>query len=250
MTTAEQQLTDADVEAYRRDGVVAVRDLFDRDEVARWRAAALEASARLADNQGDAVFTQNVNVWRADERLRALTLDPRLGALAQRLAGVPLRLWHDQLLIKQPRNARATEFHQDQPYWPHRGARQTLTAWIPLGDVPVERGCMTFIPGSQRLRELERHRLDEAGSLFALAPELQWRERVTIPLRAGDLTFHDGRTGHMATPNLTDEARVALAVIWVDAETVYDGSPHPVTDPLDLRPGAPLEHELFPRVAA
>lgn len=249
MTTAEQQLTDAELETYRRDGVLAVRGLLDRDEVAGWREAALETSARLADNQGNAVFTQNLNVWRSDPRLRALTLDPRLGALAERLAGVPLRLWHDQLLIKQPRNARATELHQDQPYWPHRGARATLTAWIPLGDVPVERGCMTFIPGSQRLRELERHSLEEAGSLFAVAPELQWEERVTIPLRAGDLTFHDGRTAHMATPNLTDEARVALAVIWVDAETVYDGSAHPVTDQLGLEPGGPLDHELFPRVA-
>jgi ectoine hydroxylase-related dioxygenase (phytanoyl-CoA dioxygenase family) len=246
----EDPLVGADaIEAYRRDGFVALRSVLTREEAARYADAALAASERLRSLRSDAVFAQHVNVWLQDETLRELTLHPRIAAIAGRLAGVPLRLWHDQLLIKTPHNERATEFHQDQPYWPHSGARAALSAWVALVDVPVERGCMTFIPGSQRLRDLAAQALEVEGDLFEHAPELRWAQRVTIPLRAGDLTFHDARCGHMATPNLTDEPRVAHAIIYVDAETTYSGAPHPVTDPLGLRAGARLEHELFPRVA-
>ena len=69
------------------------------------------------------IFNQYVNVWRQNDVLRELTLDPRLAAAATALAGVPLRIWHDQLLIKPPHNGAATEFHQDAPYWPHAGSR-------------------------------------------------------------------------------------------------------------------------------
>jgi hypothetical protein len=40
----------------------------------------------------------------------------------------------------------------------------------------------------------------------------------------------------------------AHAILYTDAETTYSGAPHPVTDPLGLRVGARLEHELFPQV--
>lgn len=250
MTTVEQIAPQSAVEQFRRDGFVALRGVLDPERVAAWREAALAAQARMADNQGNAVFSQNLDVWRDDEQLAQLTLDPLLGAIAQQLAGIPLRLWHDQLLIKAPGASRATEFHQDQPYWPHSGSRRTLTAWVPLGDVPVQRGCMTFIPGSHELSDLAAQDLEQEGSLFEIAPELQWRERVTIPLRAGDLTFHDGLCGHMATPNHTDEARVAQAIIFVDAETAYSGAPHPVTDGLGLTPGGRLDDERFPLVGA
>jgi ectoine hydroxylase-related dioxygenase (phytanoyl-CoA dioxygenase family) len=250
MPTLEQTAPSSTVEQFRRDGFTVLRGVLDPDRVAAWRDAALDASRRMADNQGNAVFSQNLDVWRTSAPIAELTRDPLLGAIAQQLAGIPLRLWHDQLLIKPPRNARATEFHQDQPYWPHAGSRRTLTAWVPLVDVPVERGCMTFLPGSHRLDDLPAQDLERAGSLFGAAPQLQWRERVTIPLQVGDLTFHDGLCGHMATPNETDEARVAHAIIWVDAETTYSGAAHPVTDGLGLTPGARLGDDRFPPVAA
>jgi hypothetical protein len=52
----------------------------------------------------------------------------------------------------------------------------------------------------------------------------------------------------MATPNFTNDARVAHIVIFTDAETTYKQQPHVVTDPLGLKAGQVLEHEMFPRV--
>jgi ectoine hydroxylase-related dioxygenase (phytanoyl-CoA dioxygenase family) len=241
-------LDDAQVSAYRRDGFVHVPQVISREEAARYAKAALAAQETVRDNYDGDVFVQLLQLWRHDETLRELTLHPGLAAHATRLAGVPLRLWHDQLLIKPPHNGAATEFHQDQPYWPHAGSRHALSAWIALVDVPVERGCMTFVPGSQHLQDLRAQDLTDGQDLFRLAPELRWQPRVTVPLRAGDCTFHNAYLAHTATANLTDDPRIAHVVIYMDAEAAFaPGRPHVVTDPLALTPGEPLPDEHFPR---
>lgn len=239
-------VSDDVIQRYRRDGFVHIKGIISKEEAETFRLAALEAAARLESHHKGNVFTQLVNVWQHDEVMKRLTLHPNVAAVAERLAGVDLRLWHDQILIKQPHNNAPTEFHQDQPYWPHANAAHPISAWIALVDVPVERGCMTFIPGSFRRTDLEAQNLRDPKSLFTLSPEMAWEPRVTLPLQAGDCTFHHGRCAHMATPNLTDEPRVAHVVIFTDAATTYSGKQHVVTKDLGLQPGDVLEGELFP----
>ncbi|MFD2081699.1 Ectoine hydroxylase-related dioxygenase, phytanoyl-CoA dioxygenase (PhyH) family [Actinopolymorpha cephalotaxi] len=253
MTTTEPTtalaLDEETISAYRRDGVVRIRNIVSAAEAARFRDAAAEVYRTASDEANRSViFKQYVNVWRHDDVLRELTLDARLAAAATALAGVPLRLWHDHLLIKPPHNGAATEFHQDAPYWPHSGSRASLSAWVALVDVPAERGCMTFIPGSHDQTNLRPQDLADRDDLFREAPDLRWEKRLTIPLRAGDCTFHNAYLAHSATPNLTDDPRIAHVAIYVDAGTTYTGAPHVVTDGLGLPVGEPLDHELFPLV--
>lgn len=251
ITTADD-LTSTTIRIYRKQGFIHIPSIISQEEAEYFREAALELSMRmqsLTKGKTLAIFTQLVNAWREDEKLKQLTMHPNVGAVAERLAGMPLRLWHDHVLIKQPHNNAPTEFHQDQPYWPHAHCRHALSAWIALVDVPVERGCMTFIPGSQRMTDLKAQDLTDAQSLLSMRPELQWEPRVTVPLKAGDCTFHHARTAHMATPNLTNDPRVAHIVIYMDARTTYTGARHVVTNPLDLASGQVLDGELFPQVA-
>ncbi|MEO3753738.1 phytanoyl-CoA dioxygenase family protein [Streptomyces sp. B6B3] len=245
--TTPDTLTDEQVARYRRDGFVHLPGVISRTDAARYAEAAGAARDRLSDIHSGAAFTQLLQLWQHSDALRELTLDPGLAGLATRLAGTPLRLWHDQLLIKEPHNGAATEFHQDQPYWPHAGSRHALSAWVALVDVPAERGCMTFIPGSQHLAGLRAQDLTDHDDLMNLVPDLRYRPRVTVPLRAGDCTFHHSRLAHTATPNHTDDPRIAHVVIYIDADTRLAAEPaHPVTDPLGLAPGAPLPDEHFP----
>lgn len=248
-TATPENLSAEAIESYRKNGFIRIQGLLTREEAEEMRQAALSVSQRMAKYSDSPVFTQLVNVWREDPTIKRLTLNQRLGEVAERLAGVPLRLWHDQLLIKQPHNNAPTEFHQDQPYWPHANSPNPISAWIALVDVPVERGCMSFIPGSHSMRDLPAQNLRDPKSLFSLAPDLAWEPRVTLPLRAGDCTFHHGRCAHTAGANQTDEPRVAHVVIFMDAVTTYNKKRHVVTDPLDLPDGSPLEGELFPAVS-
>ena len=249
--TTPDALSDATISSYRENGFVHITGIISPEEAEQFRRAALDLVPRVKSlTQGShaAIFTQLVNMWQLDDTIKQLTLHPNVGAVTERLAGVPLRLWHDHILIKQPHNNAATEFHQDQPYWPHADCRHALSAWIALVDVPVERGCMTFLPGLQHRTDLRAQNLADEHDLLQLCPEFVWYPRVTLPLKAGDCTFHHARTAHMATPNLTDEPRVAHIVIFMDADTTYTGSRHVVTDPLGLEAGQPFGHERFPRV--
>ena len=245
--TTSQFLTNDQIESYRQNGFVHIPGIISPDEAAHFRAAALEFANDATATSDRAIFQQLVNAWTQNDALKALTLHPNVAAVAEKLAGVDLRLWHDQILIKKPHNEAPTQWHQDQPYWPHQNSTHPISCWIALGDVPVERGCMTFLPGSQKRSDLKQQNLADADSLFSICPDLQWEPRVTVPLRAGDCTFHHARCAHMATPNFTDEPRVAHVVIFMDAQTQFDGRRHVVTQELDLSVGQTLEGELFPR---
>lgn len=245
---AEGAVPEELVRDYRANGFVRVRGILSPGEVEHFHAG---AEAYLRDHRDTSlsdqpVFTQLVNVWQRAQTPRELTMHPVIAAVAEQLAGIPLRIWHDQMLVKQPHSGTATEFHQDHPYWPHAGDRHSISAWIALVDVPPERGCMTFLPGSHRHTGLRPQNLREEGDLFRADPELRWSSRVTVPLRAGDCTFHNSYTGHMALPNETDTARVAHVNIYMDRETTYSGAGHVVTDPLGLSVGARLDGDTFP----
>jgi ectoine hydroxylase-related dioxygenase (phytanoyl-CoA dioxygenase family) len=251
LTTADQ-LTPQQIQRYQTRGFIHIPNVISKAEAEHYRQAALASAARLQDRntqQEKKVFSQHVNVWQHDETMKALTLHPNIAAVATKLAGVSLRLWHDHILIKPPHNQAPTHYHQDGPYWPHdQRPGVSLSAWVALVDVPVERGCMTFIPGQHTISDLRPQNLRDERDLMGLAPEMQWQERVTVPLRAGDCTFHHQFTPHMANANVTDDPRVAHVIIYMAADTRYTGKGHPVTDPLDLTVGEVLDHEIFPRV--
>jgi len=257
MLTTPHNLPTSLIDSYQLNGFVHIPSVISPEEAARFRVAALECQERVksltAGSIAEGVFNQLLNVWRVHPVMKELTLHPNVGAVAEKLATVPLRLWHDHLLIKKPHNKMATEFHQDHPYWPLDNAPNCLSAWIALQDVPVERGCMTFINGSHRLTNLASQDLMDRRDIFRKAPEFVWYPRTTVPLRAGDCTFHHGYCAHMATPNETDEFRVAHVVIFMDAAARYarraDGNAHPVSDPLNLAAGAAMDDEIFPRVS-
>lgn len=250
--TNSADITAEHVAQYRRDGFTRVRNVLGEEEIATFRDActAYYEAGTDAMKYAKNVFSQQVNVWQNDKTIRQLTLSPRIGQMAEKFAGGPLRLWHDQLLVKAPGKSTPTEFHQDQPYWPHAGSTRPISCWIALVDVPPEKGCMTFIPRSHRRTDLGPTDLLAGRGLFEIAPELEWVERVTVPLRAGDCTFHHGRCAHMATPNTADDPRVAHVMIYIDADTRFTGGEHVVTRPLGLEVGQPLEHDLFPPVSS
>jgi phytanoyl-CoA hydroxylase len=245
--TTPDTLTDEQIASYRDRGFVKIEGIISQDEVARYYDIALAVHKRRGGEHRD-VFSQDVNIWVDHDDIRPLTLHPNIGGIAQKLAGVALRIWHDHLLIKWPKHSTPTEFHQDQPYWCHDHSVEPISCWLALCDVPVERGCMTFIPGSKERTDLTPQNLQDPESLFGMAPDLRYAERVTLPLKAGDCTFHHGRCAHSANANATDDPRVAHVMIFMDECTTFSGKDHVVTKSLGLGVGAKLDGELFPTV--
>lgn len=247
--TTGDNIDESAIEFFQTQGFARIRGIITPEEADHYRDVALDIAARDAGLMTGSIFDQYVNVWTRYPEIKSLSQHPNIARAAEKLAGVALRLWHDQILIKKPYNSVATEFHQDQPYWPHSDSPNPISCWIALCDVPVDRGCMTFLPGSHLRTDLKAQDLFDGRSLFGLAPDMEYDERVTVPLRKGDCTFHHGRCAHMANPNITEDPRVAHVAIFIDATTKYDGQPHCVTDDLGLSAGDLLDGPLFPSVA-
>lgn len=160
-------------------------------------------------------FLQEVNLWQRIEAIRPLVFSTKLARIAAELMGVDgVRLYHDQALVKEARGGK-TPWHCDQYYWPLDSDR-TVTVWIPLQDVPLDMGPLSFATGSHRVdlgRELDIS--EESESRIRRHPK--WRE---LPVDeeavvAGDVTFHQGWTFHGARPNDTDQERLVFTVIYM-----------------------------------
>ena len=107
-------------------------------------------------------------------------------------------------------------WHQDVTYWGLEPAR-AITAWIAIDDADVENGCMSVIPGSHRLGILEHGKSDREGNLLSInqaVPDglVDEGRAVSMPLRAGQMSLHDGMLLHGSHPNRSSRRRCGLAV--------------------------------------
>jgi ectoine hydroxylase-related dioxygenase (phytanoyl-CoA dioxygenase family) len=160
-------------------------------------------------------FVQEMNLWRRSDVLAQLTFSTRLAKAAadvMRVGGV--RLYHDQGLVKEAHGG-ATPWHCDQHYWPLDTDR-TVTAWIPLHDIPLEMGPLTFSVGSHRVDLGRAIEIGEESDRH-VRRHPRWRElpRDEQAVRAGDVTFHSGWTFHGAGPNDTDTNRLVFTIIYM-----------------------------------
>ena len=96
----------------------------------------------------------------------------------------------------------ATPAHQDHFYI--RGAVETYSCWIPLGDCPMELGGLAVLPGSHEQGFLD-HSIKSIGVGGSGVPieesETHWH---SDDFAAGDVLFFHSYTIHKALPNKTD----------------------------------------------
>ncbi|HEV7301682.1 MAG TPA: phytanoyl-CoA dioxygenase family protein [Tepidisphaeraceae bacterium] len=251
------------IEAYRRDGFINLPDVFVGAELAELRdvvAGAVDAESAAPEFTPDGklrpkgayeqIFKQKVNLWQRHPAVARFVTSRRLGNLAAQLEGVPMRLWHDQALFKEPStNNNKTPWHQDAPYWPHLDMWRQTTIWIALKDATVVNGCMAFVGGTHKIGPVPAINLGDPQDIFDYAPHIKPVKPKVVELKAGSATFHNGLTFHYAGPNKSDGVREAFAIIYMPHDTTFNGKGHMVTDGLGLREGQPLDMDLFPRVS-
>jgi hypothetical protein len=233
--------SDDDVAFYEQHGWFVSPRVLPDDIIDR----ALHGSERYYRGERDMPFplTSGYRDWKPDDAdivrnnefvslqnrdLRALALQPIIGAIAARLARTRgIRLLDDQLIYKPPgvvTNA-AVGWHADRAYWSNCTSDKMLTAWIPFHDCDEVRASLVVIDGShtwsgvEDLRFFNHQHLEEIEATFHRAG----REVVRVPmtLRKGQISFHHCRTIHGSYPNRSDAFRLALAVHLQDDANRY-----------------------------
>ena len=265
---------------FYRDGASVLREVVSvewieamRMAVDRLLAAKSEFSFDHQQRSKPGRFRDDLFLWRREPEFEAFVRASPLPALAARVLGSrTVRLFYDQLLVKEPGTAQPTPWHQDLPYWPIRGA-QILSIWIPFDAATVENGVVQYLAGSHlwgrsfaprafgadRGGRFEQH---VASSELEPVPEADIERGdhrvVTWDVEPGDVILHHPLTLHYATGNgSVDRRRRALSiryagddVRWAEKRGTFLGSREfaPLRPLIGLREGDPLSGELFPRV--
>jgi ectoine hydroxylase-related dioxygenase (phytanoyl-CoA dioxygenase family) len=125
-----------------------------------------------------------------------------------------VRLYHDQALFKEPGGG-PTPWHQDQYYWP-LDTPNCITMWMPLVDISVEMGMLTFATGSHKQGLVENLDISDESEARLEAFVRDHNLILSRPetMNAGDATFHYGNTLHQAPGNKTGKMREVMTIIY------------------------------------
>jgi ectoine hydroxylase-related dioxygenase (phytanoyl-CoA dioxygenase family) len=254
-------LTEAQIDSYRDNGFIVIHDFLTAEELEIWRDAVDEAVAKLGkwklagqkgndrwqegDSYYDRVFVQRINLWQADQKVRKLMLDPRLGKMAAQLAGVEgIRLYHDQALHKAPW-ANPTAWHLDDPFWSF-SSPAAISIWVALDDSTLENGCLYFMPGTHKRAAFKSSGIGEKlGDLFDVYPQWAQNPTVAAPMKAGSCSFHNGLVAHAAAANMTPGWRRAMACLYMPDGSRFNGNQDVLPDSYiaTLNIGDPLDND-------
>lgn len=212
------------IDEFQEKGHTLIKGVLSEDEIAAYRPVIVGAADRYntekralkdRDTYGKA-FLQIMNLWQSDEDARKFVLAKRMAKIAADLMGVSnVRIYHDQALFKEPGGG-PTPWHQDQYYWPI-DTFNTITMWMPLVDIDVDMGMLTFASNSYTEGSIFNYEIsDESESAFA---EYVAKHKFPISraktMKAGDATWHRGFTMHHANGNNSDKRREVMTIIYV-----------------------------------
>jgi phytanoyl-CoA hydroxylase len=237
---------DTRISDYRRDGYLLVRGALTPDETRRFQQS-LDEWSRHWTPTGDsyeAVIYQDQLIWRQGGTLGELTRHAGLAALARTLSGLDsVRVFVDQVIVKPPGGA-PTIPHQDAPFLSFDD-RRSLNCWIALDEVGTGNGALAYYQGSHRLGLLPQAQLDEADLLESLVPGLAQLPVQVVPMRPGDVVFHNCLTVHKGFANATRRPRRAFSIQYMSTDAVYNGYEHEFLEPYRPVRGQLLDFSCF-----
>jgi hypothetical protein len=150
-----RQVFPAERLAFRRDGVILLRDALPYSWVQRLERGVERALSRpsLAARLGSdpsAGYQMESFLWKRDDDIRDAAFLSPLPDLAQSLLETErLHLLCDQLFTKQAGNQTRTPWHHDLTFWPVAGD-QIVSFWCPVDPISKESGGLEFVAGSHR----------------------------------------------------------------------------------------------------
>jgi len=140
------------IDAYQRDGVVLIKGLF-ADHVEALRAGIARnmeqpgpyAAENLKEGEAGRFFDDYCNWQRIPEFAELIEASPVAEAAADLMQSQGVQVFHDHVLVKEPGTSKPTPWHQDGPYYFVEG-RQTVSFWSPLD--PVEEASLRCVAGA------------------------------------------------------------------------------------------------------
>ena len=269
-----RDVTEAEVEAFQRDGAVCLVAVFDQEWIERLRLGVDRNLARPGpyahhykreserrDAKGD--FFGDYCNWQQTPEYRDFAFASPAAAVVARLMGSrKVNFFHEHVLVKEPGTVERTPWHHDQPYWCVDG-RQVCSIWLPLDPVPRE-VCVEFVAGSHRWgrwfkpRKFVDHDDYDYPADWESVPDIDASRGahaiLSWDLEPGDCIVFHALTLHGAPGNPSaDRRRRVVSTRWTGDDARYALRPGLLSPPfpemgVDLEPGDAMDCETFPVV--
>jgi hypothetical protein len=209
-------LSPEQIQAYRTSGFAFPIPVLDPTETARFRGEFLRYIDRNRERY-EARFWGGRLLF-ADTHLFlkwvcALVAHDRVLSAVQDLLGPNLVVWSSQWFVKFPGEPTQVDWHQDAIYDAF-DPPIAVTAWIALTPSASGNGGMRIIPGAH-------HRVFQKSDLGSVIFD---HDAVEIELQPGEMSVHCAGAVHESRPNLSDIARIGLAVRYISPSVQPRGS--------------------------
>ena len=208
-------LSQAAVEAYRRDGFYAPVRVMPAAQAHEVRLA-LEAHEAQAGQplQGNMRHKTHLLFTWAD----ALVHHPAVLDAIEDAIGPDILCWTTNFFIKEAASPGFVSWHQDSTYW-GLDPDEVITAWVALTEVTAENGYMQVIPGSHKIDQLPHVDTFHKDNLLSrgqeIAVEVDRSKAVGLALHPGEISLHHIKLVHGSDANRSNDRRIGLAIRYI-----------------------------------
>ena len=213
-------LSEAEVDRYHEDGYVIPEYRLPEETLQDIRADYDRLLARHPEFRDYCPM-----LLRYDLSFLNYARDSNILDMVAQVIGPDIILWNSSFFAKPAVNGKKTPWHQDGEYWPLRPLA-TCTVWLAIDEATVENGCLKFMPGSHKRKELRPHRTNKDPN-FTLHQELLESEyddekAVPLELEAGQMSLHDVYLLHGSEANDSGKPRRGMTMRFMPGTSVFD----------------------------
>jgi len=267
-----RDLTQDEIDRFRRDGVVIARGFVHPDlareclrhwmawgglEFDEWpenpdeQARCVEQIAKLQVRDAQ-YLCRRADPWMANylsQRQFGKAAAQLMSALGAHIKGV--KLYSDALHFKAPIDSGKSVpllWHQDMPYMPF-DRTEAVQTWTALSAITPDMGPMSHLVGSHAERCHGMH-YDAGETAEEAYPEIFERYEKSAPqaYEPGDTVFHDCLTYHSSGQNTTNRFRWAMSSYRFSDRCIYTGVWSPHANDQGLAIYKHFDHPNFPTV--
>jgi len=220
-------LSEAQVEAFRRDGAIHPITLMSREDAAGYhdRFQALESSM-----EGEVQARFRLKAHLPFPWLTELIRQPVMLDVVEDLLGPDILVWGTSFFTKPPNDDRFVSWHQDSTYYGMEPP-ETITVWVAFSDSTIESGCLRFLPGTHMGAAIMPHvETYDPKNILARGQTIEGGDSsnaIDMPLAAGQCSIHHNKTIHGSNPNRSGEPRIGFTVHITTPDvrqTQFDGA--------------------------
>lgn len=247
------QLSAQQIESYKKEGFVIVKDFLNSAEINKLYSIATgdntlrQHAFDLNDQSGKKT---KLTLWYTpgNDAYGLLTKSERMVNSVDKLmkGNSAICHFHSKLMQKEPKVGGAWEWHQDYGYWYKNEflfPDQMMSVMIAITKANKENGCLQVIKGSHRMGRIEHGFAGEqvGASQHYVDLALKTMELVYVEIMAGDALFFHSNLLHRSEANLSEAPRWSLISVYNRSENIpYNEPSQSSTVPLNAVPDEAL----------